>query len=79
MNRTVKIGGHEFKVLSDEECDKVDWWICARVQMGEQRPFEFALESFCTKCGSAVWFDSRPKISKPPKICIECAVALIPK
>lgn len=74
LPKTIKIFGHDVQVRSDEECDKCEWWVCARIRPGDQRPFDVAQEDFCTKCGCAVWFDPRPKISKPPKICMECAL-----
>lgn len=76
--KTINVFGHEIHVGSDEQCDSCEWWICARVRLGEKPLFGSAQESFCTQCGHAVWYDARGGMSKPKKICIECAMTVLP-
>lgn len=63
------------RVVSEAEAEQVDWVVCVRDLPGEPRTPLAQNFGSCFGCGHPIyWANSAPK--KPPKICVECALAL---
>lgn len=76
MKNKITIHGLDIEVASTEKCNQADWWVCVRVVPGEPKTLERSQEDFCTQCGHAVWFDPLMGVTKPPKLCLECAIQM---
>lgn len=67
---TLRIGGKEVKVVSQEDAEKVDFVVC-----GPTSYFPDDVKTVCAQCRTPIVH--RPHAPKrPPKVCMTCAVML---
>lgn len=65
-------------IVSPEEAEEADFVVCMRVGDGNEGLFPDNVRARCAECGYTIYF--RPhNPTKPPKICMQCAIALIDK
>lgn len=67
---TVKIGGREIRVVSRDEAEQATFVVCGPIS-------HFADDVHATCAGCRAPIVHRPHVpSKPPKVCLPCAVAM---
>jgi hypothetical protein len=63
-------------IVSSEEAEEADFVVCMRVGEGDETMFGDNQRGRCADCNHAIYYrPHNPK--KPPKICMQCALARI--
>jgi len=63
------------EVVSDEECERANYVVCALVR-DEPSPVPNSYQTSCCECFRLIWVSPYSPLT-PPKVCIECAAQMV--